>query len=480
VVDSRPDPTSLPLDLDASMITVEKIGGTSMSRFDEVLRNIMLRDPKNVYGRVYVVSAYSGVTNWLLEHKKTGEQGVYAKFAAGADYAGALAALTGKLKEINKGFEPLGLPLAVADAFIERRMAELKEYLDSMHHVLASGYLRRENVLLAGREMLAAVGEAHSAFNSVELLKAKGVQALLLDLSGFDDDEPLSIDERIRQSFKGVDPTRQVVVVTGYTKGVEGIMREFDRGYSEVTFSKVAVELKADEAIIHKEFHLSSADPEIVGAGNTVVVGLTNYDVADQLADVGMEAIHPKAAKPMELAGIAIRLKNTFEPDHPGTLITKDYVGTKARIEVIAGTPKVTIVEIHDPGMVGAVGFDLGVMEIFKRYGVSYILKATNANSITHVIWEKSASAAFIEELENTFEQVTVVPAAVVCVIGSNIAIPGVLSRATAVLAENKVNVNCVSQSLRQINMQFVIERNDYKKAIAALNKALCLDPARA
>jgi aspartate kinase len=100
------------------MITVEKIGGTSMSRFDEVLRNIMLRDPKNVYGRVYVVSAYSGVTNWLLEHKKTGEQGVYAKFAAGADYAGALAALTGKLKEINKGFEPLGLPLAVADAFI--------------------------------------------------------------------------------------------------------------------------------------------------------------------------------------------------------------------------------------------------------------------------------------------------------------------------------------------------------------------------
>jgi len=48
------------------------------------------------------------------------------------------------------------------------------------------------------------------------------------------------------------------------------------------------------------------------------------------------------------------------------------------------------------------------------------------------------------------------------------------------VLAENKVNVNCVSQSLRQINMQFVIDRADYKKAIAALNKALCLDPARA
>lgn len=462
------------------MLTVEKIGGTSMSQFGDVLANIMLREPDRIYGRVYIVSAYAGVTNWLLEHKKTGEKGVYATFATGGPYAAQLDALTQKLKDLNKGFTALGLDLAVADAFIEKRMSELKDYLDSMHHVLASGYLKRESVLLAGREMLAAIGEAHSAFNSVEILKAKGIKARLLDLSGFDDDEPLTIDERIHESFKGVDPQKEVVVVTGYTKGVEGIMREFDRGYSEVTFSKVAVELKADEAVIHKEFHLSSADPAIVGAGNTVVVGMTNYDVADQLADVGMEAIHPKAAKPMELAGISIRLKNTFEPAHPGTLITKDYVGKQARIEVIAGTPAVTIVEIHDPSMVGTVGFDLGVMEIFKRYGVSYILKATNANSITHVIWDKAATRPFIEELENAYEHVTVKQAAVVCVIGSNIAIPGVLARATGVLATNGINVNCVSQSLRQINMQFVIDRDDYKKAIAALNQALCVDAARA
>ncbi|MFL5299067.1 MAG: aspartate kinase, partial [Anaeromyxobacteraceae bacterium] len=320
------------------MISVEKIGGTSMSQFGEVLKNIMLRDPKRVYGRVYVVSAYAGVTNQLLEHKKTGEQGVYAKFASGGDYATALDALTGKLKGINAELAPLGLDLALANGFLEKRMKALKAYLESMRHVLASGYLRRESVLLAAREMLAAIGEAHSAFNSVEILKAKGVKALLMDLSGFDDDDPLSIDERIHVSFQRVDLQTQVVVVTGYTKGVEGIMREFDRGYSEVTFSKVAVELKAAEAVIHKEFHLSSADPELVGVQNAVLVGMTNYDVADQLADVGMEAIHPKAAKPMELAGIAIRLKNTFEPDHPGTLFTKDYVGKQARIEVFAGS----------------------------------------------------------------------------------------------------------------------------------------------
>ncbi len=458
------------------MLTVEKIGGTSMSQFGEVLKNIMLRDPKAVYGRVYVVSAYAGVTNDLLEHKKTGAPGIYARFAQGDNYAAAMDALTTKLKAINQELQPLGLDLARADAFLDKRMRELKAYLDSMRHVLASGYLSRENVLLAAREMLAAIGEAHSAFNSVEILKAKGQATHLMDLSGFDDDEAWTIDERIHRMFQDVDPARQVVIVTGYTKGVEGIMREFDRGYSEVTFSKVAVEIDADEAIIHKEFHLSSADPEIVGAGNTVTVGQTNYDVADQLADVGMEAIHPKAAKPLEMAGIPIRLKNTFEPEHPGTLVTKSYVGKSARVEVIAGTQKVTIVDIHDPSMVGAVGFDFGILEVFKRHGVSFILKATNANSITHVIPDRSARPALMDELKARYEQVTTMPAAVVCVIGTNIGIPGVLARAANVLAESKINVICVSQSYRQINMQFVIDRADYKKAVAALNAALCLN----
>jgi len=461
------------------MITVEKIGGTSMSRFDEVLRNIMLRDPHHVHGRVYVVSAYAGVTNQLLEHKKTGEPGIYARFAAGTDYAAALDALTARLVAINHELAPVGLPLDVANGFIERRMATLRGYLDSMRHVMASGYVHRDSLLLAAREMLAAIGEAHSAFNSVEILKAKDVRAYLMDLTGFDDDDPLTIDERIRASFQAIDPREQVVVATGYTKGVEGIMREFDRGYSEVTFSKIAVELKVGEAVIHKEFHLSSADPEIVGAGNTIVVGNTNYDVADQLADVGMEAIHPKAAKPMELSGIPIRLKNTFEPEHPGTLITKDFVGKEARIEVIAGSAKVAIVEIHDPLMVGTVGFDLGVMQILANHDISYIVKATNANSISHIIWEKAATPALIEELQARYDKVTVVHAAVVCVIGSNLAIPGVLARAAQVLADNQINIICVSQSVRQSNMQFVIDRGDYKKAIIALNQALCLDSSQ-
>ncbi len=190
-----------------------------------------------------------------------------------------------------------------------------------------------------------------------------------------------------------------------------------------------------------------------------------------------MEAIHPKAAKPMELAGIPIRLKNTFEPEHPGTLITKDYVGERARVEMVTGSDKVTLVEIHDPSMVGTVGFDLGIMEIFCRHDISYILKATNANSIAHVLWENSVTPALIAELEARYQVVTVKNSAIVCAIGSNISIPGVLARAAQALADAQINVNCVSQTLRQVNMQFIIERSDYKKAIIALNHSLCVTP---
>jgi aspartate kinase len=308
--------------------------------------------------------------------------------------------------------------------------------------VLASGYLNRDNVLLAAR-MLAAVG-GRTAPSTASPSSNPRACARFMDLTGFDDGDAITIDGRIHKSFQGLDLGREVVVVTS-TKGVEGIMREFDRGYSEVTFCKVAVELKADEAVIHKEFHLSSADPEIVGAGNTVVVGNTNYDVADQLADVGMEAIHPKAAKPMELAGISIRLKNTFEPDHAGTLITKDYVGKQARIEVIAGTPKVTIVEIHDPSMVGTVGFDLGVMEIFRRVRRLLHLKCTNANSITRSSGTRRQASLLGAQGEVSRSPWCPPPS---CVIGTN-GHPGVLAR-TQILADAGVSVTaCPSPTAR-------------------------------
>jgi aspartate kinase len=458
------------------MVSVHKIGGTSMSRFEDVIQNIIIGGAPDgeLYRRIFVVSAYSNVTNWLLEHKKTGEPGVYDLFVRGLDYRAALDELLGKLIGINREMEEIRLELGIADEFISGRVEQAKNYLVSLEEVMASGYVDQQNILLAAREILASIGEAHSAFNSVNILKNHGINATLVDLCGFNDTEYLTIDQRIEKAFSGLDFSETIPVVTGYTKGTEGIMREFDRGYSEVTFSKIATRVKAGEAVIHKEYHLSSADPAIVGMEYSKPVGSTNFNVADQLADIGMEAIHPKASKPLELAGINIRIKNTFEPAHPGTLISRDYQGAESRVEIISGTDRVVAFEIHDPFMVGQVGYDMNLMKVLQRHNISYILKATNANSITMVVWEKDMSDALLTELRGLYYEVTSRESALVCALGTNIAQPGALAKAAAALASRQINIEAVSQSLMQVNMQFVIRREDYREAIIALNRALC------
>ena len=343
-----------------------------------------------------------------------------------------------------------------------------------MASVLASGYLGRESVLLAARELLASLGEMHSAYNSANILRHRGYHSTFVDLSGWRDDRELSVDERIADALAGFDPHETIAFVTGYAKGTEGIMREYNRGYSEVTFSKIAVAVKAREAVIHKEFHLSSADPSIVGIDKAKPVCWTNFDVADQLADVGMEAIHPKASKPLELNNIPIRVKNAFDPQHAGTLITTDYVCPESKIEVVTGSDQVSMVEIHDAKMVAEVGFDLRIMEILARARVSYISKTTNANTIAMILWDRDITDDLVKALSDEFEEVRVVEVAMVCAIGSNIAKPGILSQAASALAKDNLNIVCVSQTARQTNMQFVLRREDFVGAQRALHRELC------
>ncbi|MCR8556666.1 aspartate kinase [Mucilaginibacter sp. BJC16-A38] len=457
------------------MLTVEKIGGTSMTALNDVINNIILfnRSGQELYNRIFVVSAFSGVTNLLLENKKTGEPGVYHNLANFRDFHKPLSELIVKLKQINKSYESLGLNIDDADQFIEKRVKEAQTYLENLANILTSGYVSNEGILQAAREILASIGESHSAFNFANILQNMGINATLVDLSGFHDHHSYTIDQRIKRELQHIDFANTICIVTGYAKGTEGIMREFDRGYSEVTFSKIAVAVKPQEAIIHKEYHLCTADPVLVGIDNCYPVGNTNYDVADQLADVGMEAIHPKASKPLEINNINLRIKNTFDPEHPGTLITKDYICEHKRVEVITGTEKVMIIDIYDPSMVGTPGSDLSIMQTFYDHGISYNFKATNANSISIVIWEKDFNKKLIHELEDSFEKVTVEKAAMVCLIGSNMDRPGLLAKSANALAENDINIKSAGFALRKVNIQFLIAREDFDTAIIALNKAM-------
>jgi len=461
--------------------TVEKIGGTSMSNYEAVRDNIIVghRSKDELYQRIFVVSAYGGVTNELLEHKKTGKPGVFALFAdAESDWAWGddLTKMVRFLTDINDKLFDDPMLKQQADQFITDRAEGVRGCLIDLQRLCSYGQFRLEEHLLTVREMLAGIGEAHSAFNTTLKLQQEGINARFVDLTGWRDAEMLPLDEKLEQAFSTVDLTRELPIVTGYAQCEEGLMRTFDRGYSEMTFSRVAVITQAREAIIHKEFHLSSADPNIVGADKVVPLGRTNYDVADQLANLGVEAIHPRAGKGMRQHEIPLRVMNTFEPEHTGTLITSDYVSETPQVEIIAGARGVFAIEVFDQDMQGEPGSDRKILDILSRFKVRFMSKDTNANTITHYVDTTLKHAKrVVKALEEVFPngEINVRKVSMVSAIGSDMKVPGVLARSVNALAEDNINVLALHQCMRQVDIQFVVDDNNYEKAIVTLHHVL-------
>ena len=459
--------------------TVEKIGGTSMSRFEYLIDNIFKgkRSPEEYYNRIFVVSAYSGMTNLLLEHKKNSKPGVYALFAVNDKaWEKALEDVKFKMIEINESLAPIGLDSKLANNFIKERIDGINSCLKDLMRIRSYGHLSPEDYLPASREFLSALGEAHSAFNSAIILKKHGINAKFVDLTGWKETTTYSIDEVIKRTFAKIDLEKELPIVTGYTKCTEGMMSLFDRGYSEITFSKLACTTQAKEGIIHKEYHLCTGDPVLFGADKVKVIGNTNFDIADQLADMDMEAIHSSASKAMEQNKIPIRVKNAFDPAHSGTLISNKYKSPIPKVDMICGRDDIMAIEVVDSNMVGTPGYDYALLKEFHNFGISYIAKNTNANTITHYISEKEKN---IPELLKAIRKalphsaVNVYDISIICVIGSNMAIPGFLSKSADALAEKNINVLALDQCLRQVNMQFIIKRDRFEEAQLALHKAL-------
>lgn len=461
--------------------SVEKIGGTSMSNYAAVRDNIIKRPTgDSLYRRVFVVSAYGGVTDQLLEHKKTGQPGVFASFANGVkddSWQNLITALREQLFNINEKLFPEAELLIRANEFIGNRLDEAERCLADLKKLCQHGHFALDVHLATVREMLASIGEAHSAWNTAQLLQRDGVNACFVDLTGWKTSRHMPLDERIQVAFESLDLETQLPIVTGYAHTDDGLMSTFDRGYSEMTFSRLAVITGASEAIIHKEFHLSSADPRVVGDSNAVPIGRTNYDVADQLANLGMEAIHPKAAKGLRQNQIPLRVKNTFEPEHSGTLITSDYVSDKPCVEIIAGCRGVFAIELFDQDMAGNYSrCDRTILEVIDRFRGHVISKDINANTVTHYLSTNLKTVKRIcKVLEETFPEAEINQreVAIVSAIGSDMQVPGLLAKTVAALAEQDISVLAMHQSMRQVDMQFVISEEDWEDAIRSLHRHL-------
>ena len=460
--------------------TVEKIGGTAMLDFNAVLHNVVLRG-ESPYERLLVVSAYGGITDALLEHKKSGAPGVYAHFAENEDreaWQRAFAALRALFADHNRREFPDLATRGEADHFMGARLDEAEACLRRLEALCGHGHFQRDDHLTTVREMLASLGEAYSAFNLAKRLRQEGLRARFVDLTGWDGAPSRSLEEALKDALASVRLGEAIPIATGYAHCAEGLLERYDRGYSELTFSRLAVLLGAQEAIIHKEFHPSSADPKVVGGHRAVPLGRSNYDVADQLAQLGMEAIHPKAAAGLRLAQIPLRVRNLFEPDHPGTLLTADYRSREPCVEMIAGRAQLWALTLYDPdGLTFEPGqVEQTVLEVMRERRVRPLARDGNANSLTVYLplsekAVRSVEAALGKRLPQAGFEVT--PLSCVAAVGSSMAIPGLLAKASAALAEAGLSVHAVQQGPRQVDMRFFVNPEAFEPAVRALHEAL-------
>lgn len=456
--------------------TVEKIGGTSMTAFDVVLDNILLKpSDKSMYNRVFVVSAYGGITDALLECKKTGKPGVYQLVAKRDDsWNAALDYVEQRMLLLNENIFADPMNRRRADKFIQTRVSEAKTCISNILETCQYGQFSLRHYLPQVREFLASIGEVHSAYNTALKLKNLGVNARFVDLSGWDTPVPSSLDACITKAFDDIDISTELPIVTGYASCKEGLMSTYDRGYSEMTFSRIASLTNAGLAVIHKEYHLSSADPRMVGSDRVKPLGKTNYDVADQLANLGMEAIHPNAAAGLRESGIELQIKNTFEPEHAGTLISGAFRPTVDKVEIIAGKEKVFALHVFDQTMVGCVdNVSYELMQIITDARVKLVGKEMNANSMTYYLTGSTeALNKVLYKTEKRFPTANIKGrmVALLSAIGSKFDTNQALAKGVLALMENNITPIAVHSSMRNVNVQFVVDDNEYQASICALH----------
>lgn len=465
--------------------TVEKIGGTSMSRADELIDTLLMAgsNDKGRYDRIFVVSAFGGITDLLLEQKKTGTPGVYGLFAnsdSSLAWSEALDNAAKKMTEVHHRLLEHPADRRTAEDFLRERIEGARGCLIDLQRICSYGHFRLDEHMMTIRELLSGLGETHSAFTTALMLQRRGVNARFVDLTGWRDESQPDLDERIEREMASIDFKTELPIVTGYAQCREGLMKLYDRGYSEVTFARVAALTSAREAVIHKEFHLSSADPKIVGEDAVRKIGQTNFEVADQLSNLGMEAIHPRAAKTLRQSGIPLRVANAFEPSDPGTYIDAEQ-GGEVRVEMVTGLDVLSL-EVFEQDMVGVKGYDATILKALTRHGVRIVSKHSNANTITHYVDASLKAARRVErEIAEAYPSacVHIQKVALVSAVGRNLKGMLVSLNGLEALAIADITPIAMQQGARSVDVQFIVDREHMQDTIRALHGALVEGEAR-
>jgi len=285
----------------------------------------------------------------------------------------------------------------------------------------------------------------------------------------------------IKEYFNGSDA--DVTVVPGFVASdANGITTTLGRGGSDYTASILAAALEAEGLAIWTDVSgMMTADPRLVT--NAKIIPSISYQEAMELSHFGAKVIYPPTIQPVMRAGIPVRIKNTFDPAHAGTLIKNESPENGGQIRGISSINKIALLSLEGSGMVGIPDFARRLFEALSNEKINVILitQSSSEHSICVGIEEAVASRAkqavdkaFKFEIKTGSLEPLIVERqlAIVAVVGDKMKNhPGVSGKMFGALGRNGVNVRAIAQGSSERNISAVIAVNDVQKAINVLHE---------
>jgi aspartate kinase len=275
-----------------------------------------------------------------------------------------------------------------------------------------------------------------------------------------------------------------VLVVSGYI-GVNksGAITTLGRGGSDFTASIIGASIKADEIWLWKEVHgIMTTDPKLVPEARPL--SIISYIEAMEMSFFGAKVLHPKAIEPAIRHDIPVRVKNTFDPDYPGTLVVKEQETGENVVKAVTVIDNVALINISGAGMVGTIGVAARVFNTLADAKVNIVMISQGSSEANlSIVVDESQQITAVEVLKKEFINGVVgeiesdAHIAVVAVVGADMAgIPGVAGNVFRALGDNNINVIMISQGSSQHNISFVVKKEAATKTVQILHREFSLD----
>ena len=437
---------------------VWKFGGTSVGK-PERMKSIRQLVTENQEQKIVVLSALSGTTNTLLE---IGE-------SAKANNAQKAQDVTLKLKNHYQDFinELFGSPesLKQGQSIIDTEF----EFIQKLAQTSPFG-IKQDKELVAQGEILSTqlfTAYLQEVGDSVTLLPA-------LDFMRIDaDNEPelLLIETKINELL-AQHKNIHIIVTQGFIcRNPQGEVDNLKRGGSDYTASLIGGATRSEEIQIWTDIDgMHNNDPRIVK--RTFPVRELSFEEAAELAYFGAKILHPSTITPAKMRGVPVRLKNTMEPNAPGTLITSAVTQT-AEITAIAAKDNITAIYIHSTRMLNAYGFLRKVFEVFEKYKTPVDMITTSEVSVAVTIDNDQNLDKITEELNQIAElEPHDFNQSIICIVGNFMADKAGIA-INVMNALKDIPVRMIAYGASEHNMSILVDSKDKNAALEALNENL-------